>query len=98
MNPLITEIPKRVEYALKAERIKTYTNWPESSHMSIDDLADAGFYYTGYGDCVRCYFCGGGLRNWEQGDRVKKKDDPWTEHERWFPACGLIRQGKGQNL
>jgi hypothetical protein len=91
---VITERPKRVEYALKAERIKTFTNWPKSSHMSIYDLADAGFYYAAYGDCARCYFCGGGLRNWEQG----KEDDPWVEHARWFPKCGFIRQSKGINF
>lgn len=28
----------------------------------------AGFFYVGYGDYIRCFFCGGGLRNWEVGD------------------------------
>ena len=29
-------------------------------------------HISGYGDYVRCFFCGGGLRNWEPGD------DPWV--------------------
>ncbi|WAR09250.1 BIR7B-like protein [Mya arenaria] len=32
-------------------------------------------------DSVRCYHCGGGLRNWEPGD------DPMVEHAKWYPAC-----------
>uniref|UniRef100_A0A2C9KNC0 Uncharacterized protein n=1 Tax=Biomphalaria glabrata TaxID=6526 RepID=A0A2C9KNC0_BIOGL len=52
---IVTERPKRQEYAVKGERAKTFTNWPRSHHIHSDDLADAGFYYAGYGDCARCY-------------------------------------------
>jgi hypothetical protein len=38
-------------------------------------------YYTGSGDNVRCYMCGGSLRSWDA------EDDPATEHGRWFPKC-----------
>lgn len=34
---------------------------------------------AGHGDNVKCYYCDGGLRNWEPGD------DPWQEHAKWFP-------------
>ncbi|KAK6993405.1 baculoviral IAP repeat-containing protein 7 [Biomphalaria glabrata] len=44
----------------------------------------------GYSDCARCFYCGGGLRNW--GD----EDDVWVEHARWFPKCAYIRQQMGQ--
>ncbi|KAI8745584.1 baculoviral IAP repeat-containing protein 2 isoform X1, partial [Biomphalaria glabrata] len=89
---IVTERPKRQEYAVKGERAKTFTNWPRSHHIHSDDLADAGFYYAGYGDCARCFFCGGGLRNWED------EDDVWVEHARWFPKCAFIRQLMGQNF
>ncbi|KAK0042872.1 inhibitor of apoptosis [Biomphalaria pfeifferi] len=89
---IVTERPKRPEYAIKRERIKTFSNWPRSHHIQVDDLADAGFYYAGYGDCARCFFCGGGLRNWED------EDDVWVEHARWFPKCAFIRQLMGQNF
>jgi hypothetical protein len=46
--------------------------------------------FSGVGDSVRCYFCGGGLRNWEQGD------NPMEEHARWFPKCAHILLVKGQ--
>ena len=48
--------------------------------------------FSGYGDYVRCFFCGGGLRNWESGD------DPWTEHAKWFPRCAFVRQNKGEKF
>ncbi len=35
--------------------------------------------FLGHGDNVKCFFCDGGLRNWEPGD------DPWQEHAKWFP-------------
>lgn len=47
---------------------------------------------TGYGDCGRCFFCGGGLKNWEASD------NPWIEHVRWFPRCAYIRQCQGQDF
>ncbi|KAK0042869.1 inhibitor of apoptosis [Biomphalaria pfeifferi] len=89
---IVTERPKRPEYAIKNERIKTFSNWPTSHFIQKEDLADAGFYYAAYGDCARCFFCGGGLRNWED------EDDVWVEHARWFPKCAFIRQLMGQNF
>ncbi|KAI8745585.1 E3 ubiquitin-protein ligase XIAP [Biomphalaria glabrata] len=87
---IITDRPKRVEYALKSERLKTYSTWPRGHRLQPSDLADAGFYFAGYGDCARCFYCGGGLRNWDD------EDDVWVEHARWFPKCSFIRQRMGQ--
>ena len=41
---------------------------------------------------MRCYHCGGGLRNWESGD------DPWFEHAKWYPDCPHIILVKGQTF
>ena len=38
---------------------------------------------------MKCFFCDGGLCNWEADD------EPWTEHARWFPECGFLKQVKG---
>ncbi len=33
---------------------------------------------AGLSDQVKCFYCDGGLRNWQP------HDEPWTEHARWF--------------
>ncbi|KAJ0064891.1 hypothetical protein NL108_017309 [Boleophthalmus pectinirostris] len=46
-------------------RLTTFHNWPTEASVQPDVLARAGFFYTGHGDNVKCFFCDGGLRNWE---------------------------------
>ncbi|KAK0063302.1 baculoviral IAP repeat-containing protein 3 [Biomphalaria pfeifferi] len=87
---IVTERPKRPEYALNLKRVESFASWPRDHHLSPKELAAAGFYYAGYGDCSRCFCCGGGLRNWED------EDDVWIEHARWFPKCAFVRQKLGQ--
>ncbi|XP_059160172.1 putative inhibitor of apoptosis isoform X4 [Physella acuta] len=87
---ILTERPKRADYALKVKRQESFAGWPRGHHLSVESLVDAGFYYGGYGDCARCFYCGGGLRNWED------EDDVWVEHARWFPKCCYLRQTLGQ--
>ena len=43
-------------YKYESERLKTFDRWP-LSYIRPADLANAGFVYTGRGDCVRCVFC-----------------------------------------
>ena len=43
-------------YKYESERLKTFGAWP-ISFIRPADLANAGFVYTGRGDCVRCVFC-----------------------------------------
>ncbi|XP_013394174.1 baculoviral IAP repeat-containing protein 7-A-like [Lingula anatina] len=88
-NPIVTERPKHPQYAIEQNRILTFENWPISKRQTPRELSIAGFYYAGFGDNVKCFFCGGGLRNWEP------QDDIWTEHARWFPNCGYVKQCKG---
>ncbi|XP_067227304.1 baculoviral IAP repeat-containing protein 7 isoform X3 [Chanodichthys erythropterus] len=71
-------------------RLSTYQNWPTGASVQPDALARAGFFYTGHGDNVKCFFCDGGLRNWEPGD------DPWQEHAKWFPQCEYLLQSRGR--
>lgn len=65
--------------------------WPVNRiKQTPRSLADAGFFYTGYSDRVRCFHCGGGLWNWQDDD------DPWVEHARWFPNCAYVMLVKGE--
>ncbi|XP_052710748.1 baculoviral IAP repeat-containing protein 7-like [Crassostrea angulata] len=81
--------PKYPSYLVLDVRLSSFADWPSSLSQTPRDLAVAGFLYAGY---TRCFFCGGGLRNWEPGD------DPWTEHARWFPKCAFVRQNKGDEF
>ena len=44
---IITERPKRNEYALKVQRLRSFDDWPAQHHLSKEDLSDAGFYFAG---------------------------------------------------
>ncbi|PYZ99355.1 baculoviral IAP repeat-containing protein 7 [Penaeus vannamei] len=72
-------------------RCRTYTRWPKDLGVSIDALAEAGFFSTGLADWVQCFHCGGGLHSWRQGD------DPWTEHSRFYPYCPFVRMQRGED-
>jgi hypothetical protein len=55
-------------------------NWTQTS-PSTEDLALAGFFYSGTGNSVTCFYCDGSLHQWGAND------NPKIEHGRWFPSC-----------
>ena len=65
-------------------RLMTFIRWPNHAAVSPEELARAGFFYTGSTDRVQCAFCENVLRNWEPGD------NPSFEHRRHFPRCRFI--------
>ncbi|TRZ01180.1 hypothetical protein DNTS_011051 [Danionella cerebrum] len=79
------------EMETEVDRLSTFNNWPPGAPVQAEPLARAGFFFTGHGDNVKCFFCDGGLRNWEPGD------DPWQEHAKWFPQCEYLLQSRGQD-
>ncbi|KAK0052656.1 inhibitor of apoptosis protein [Biomphalaria pfeifferi] len=86
------ERPNHIQYANLANRLSSFVKWPQEHHIHPIQLATAGFYFTGDGDCARCFYCGGGLRNWDE------EDDVWEEHARWFPKCAFLLQEKGHDF
>ncbi|XP_023937777.2 death-associated inhibitor of apoptosis 2 [Bicyclus anynana] len=78
--------------AALAARLATFERWPADRAQAPRTLADAGFFYTGIDDQVRCFYCDGGLGKWEAGDA------PWSEHAHWFPHCGYVLLVKGQEF
>ncbi|KAJ8932882.1 hypothetical protein NQ314_014363 [Rhamnusium bicolor] len=70
-------------------RLATFENWPKSIKQRPVDLAEAGFYYTGVGDQTLCFYCGGGLKDWEEND------EPWEQHALWFSKCVYLNLKKG---
>ncbi|XP_053389566.1 E3 ubiquitin-protein ligase XIAP-like [Mercenaria mercenaria] len=81
--------PKHPDQSSLDARIRSYQDWQEYRTKTPKELAEAGFFFTGSADFVRCFCCGVGLslRNWAA-------DDPVEEHERWFPPCEYIRAVK----
>ncbi|KAF4521848.1 hypothetical protein B566_EDAN003722 [Ephemera danica] len=77
--------PKHERYRTKEDRVFTFKNWPIALHQTPEDLASAGFFYTGTGDRVICYECNLGLKDWEEGDI------PIEEHKRWRANCSFLK-------
>lgn len=84
--------PEHPEFVVEAKRIETYEDWPKSIRQKSLELSDAGFYYTGKGDRVCCFSCGGGLKDWEEND------DPWEQHGMWYGKCEYLKLMKGSNF
>ena len=84
--------PKRKDYITRESRVKSFTKWPERVIQKPEEMANAGFFYCGLSDHVRCFHCGSGLRNWEF------EDNPWDEHARWYPDCNYVVLSKGQEF
>ncbi|AAZ38285.1 IAP-3 [Agrotis segetum nucleopolyhedrovirus A] len=82
--------PKHPAFVSYDARIETYKNkWPRALTQTPHQLASAGFYYTGIGDAVLCFYNDCRLSEWNAGD------DPWREHARWFAECPYVRKFKG---
>ena len=49
------------------------------------DLAQNGFFYTGRGDRVTCFYCDVTLKQWDLSDRIE------IEHSKWGPNCLFVK-------
>ena len=74
----------------KELRLETFKNWPCSDIITPDELADAGFFYTGMYDHARCFQCTGTIGNWESGDNA------WAAHAIYFPKCPFLYLHRGK--
>ncbi|VDI50276.1 baculoviral IAP repeat-containing protein 7/8 [Mytilus galloprovincialis] len=92
MIGICVDNPKYPKYAIRISRLDSFECWPTYLTQSPDEMATAGFFFTGSDDHCRCFFCGGGLKNWEPGD------EPWVEHARWYQKCAFVRQCKGDRF
>ena len=64
----------------------------ERIHDYIFTTFQCIYYSVGVNDFTRCFFCAGGLRDWEPND------NPWIEHARWYENCVFVRQCKGEEF
>lgn len=84
--------PVHPKYASQDARLRTFKDWPRSMRQKPEDLAEAGFFYTGHGDKTKCFYCDGGLKDWEEDDI------PWEQHARWFNRCAYVLLVKGKQF
>ncbi|XP_021365123.1 uncharacterized protein LOC110457943 isoform X2 [Mizuhopecten yessoensis] len=75
------------KFADEPARNATYLYW-EQGDPSVH--SEAGFFYTGDDDVVRCFHCDIGIGGWDL------TSDPWTEHARYSPDCPFLRNIKSQ--
>ena len=73
-------------------RLASFRGWPKEHVVTVESLANAGFYYLGLDDKVECAFCGGNLHQWEEGD------DALSEHRRFYPDCTFALNQITQSL
>uniref|UniRef100_A0A6B2EAJ7 Putative inhibitor of apoptosis 2 protein n=1 Tax=Phlebotomus kandelakii TaxID=1109342 RepID=A0A6B2EAJ7_9DIPT len=85
-----TRPPRMPKFASLDARLRTFAQWPVAEIQRGEVLAQAGFYYQGNQDQVRCFQCDGGLKCW------LADDDPWCEHAKWFPKCQFVQLMRGQ--
>ncbi|XP_077974223.1 baculoviral IAP repeat-containing protein 7-like [Styela clava] len=86
VNPHMTSVVSRLESFKPRNGIR----WPsERLRATIDQLVNAGFFYLGERDRVKCWYCNGGLQNWDYDD------EPFEEHAKWFPSCEYVLRIKG---
>lgn len=81
--------PKHKQFITEASRLRSFQDWPISMKQKPNDLAEAGFFYTGKGDQTVCFYCDGGLKDWVVDDV------PWEQHALWFDRCAYVQLCKG---
>lgn len=77
--------PRHPEFADEPKRVESFAGKPRPEGQNINVIANAGYFYTGPGDKVRCFYCNGSLNHWSP------MDEPWVEHAKFFPRCGFLR-------
>lgn len=79
--------PKFPQYQKLSERLETFFNndW-EAKYNEIDfeHLANAGLFYEGVDDEVRCFHCAISVKGW------KERHDPWLRHVMASGDCQFV--------
>ena len=69
---------------IDARRLSFDDRWPRAVPVDVQELARAGWFYTGRADRVRCPWCKGSVYNWVLGDTAL------GEHKRHYPNCAFV--------
>ena len=78
-----------IEYATKEARLNTLKAFT-SEGKTAEGLANAGLYYTGNNDEVKCFQCNAAINTWE------KEDIPFIKHFRQNSSCSYVHDQLGE--
>ncbi len=82
---------KHSKYTAYDNRVKSFKQWPKCFVLTdINKFCETGFFYTGVGDKIECFFCGLRLKHWNGGD------DPTDQHVIWSPSCVFLKMTIGK--
>ena len=76
--------PYNASMANSTNRRGTFISWPKQMKQKPQDMVKSGFFYTGRGDVVQCFYCGIALKHWDTIDSV---DD---EHRKYATQCKYL--------
>ena len=88
-SPNSSWMPFNMAMAKYSQRFKSFEYWPKQIVQKANQMLPSGFYYTGRGDVVTCFFCGITLKNWGCTDDVD------SEHKRHSPDCKFMLMCRG---
>lgn len=82
----------RWNLSISGNRLRTFTKEWKVDFLTIEDMAEAGFYYTGIQDITKCLYCPKEFQNWKKGDI------PLDVHKRESPDCPFFKAEHGAYL
>ena len=77
-----TDLP--MQFQTYKSRIDTFLSWPKSMPIKKEELAHAGFIYTGMGDKVFCPWCELTLHQFESTDNACQEHIKHTKRCRYI--------------
>jgi hypothetical protein len=60
-------------------------DWDQSIPVSVHELCESGFYYTGEDDIVECFHCTKRVDKWVE------KDSSWKRNAEHSPYCHFLK-------
>uniref|UniRef100_A0A3Q0RGD6 RING-type E3 ubiquitin transferase n=1 Tax=Amphilophus citrinellus TaxID=61819 RepID=A0A3Q0RGD6_AMPCI len=72
------------DFSLVNRRLDSFRGSSLAEQVPADRLAQAGFFYTGHSDRVRCFSCNTTVENWCRGDK------PVDRHKEVSPSCTFL--------
>lgn len=73
------------DFSVVMNRLESFRGCGLAQQVPAERLAQAGFYFTGHGDRVKCFSCRETVENWQTGDA------PVERHKQVSPCCRFLR-------